>query len=67
MVLVFLILVNLLRFYNELLGYEVDELKLLVNGFIFGLLELEELVLFLFEVKDLDDMFLYLNWGWGLL
>lgn len=36
MVLVFLILVNLLRFYNELLGYEVDELKLLVNGFIFG-------------------------------
>lgn len=44
-------------FYNLIVYCEV----------LMGLLELEELVLFLFEVKDLDDMFLYLNWGWGLL
>lgn len=28
--------VNPLRLHNELLGYEVDKLKLLVNGFTFG-------------------------------
>lgn len=32
-----------------------------------GLLELEEPAPFLFEVKDLDDMFLHLNRGWGPL